>query len=293
MYDLLILIVALLVVGSLWVETTTTLFFFYEATNGGHRQRLRDQGLSMARIIYQIVFLGVLSQLAVAVCTLFMPLTTWLWSPRRAKPNAAGPPPVLLIHGLYGNSSNWTLFRRRLRRCGYPHVYAITFNSFRGDFFAIMRSLDAHIERLRQAHGQPVFAVGHSLGGLLLRGYVGSELCRTPHGQSKLGGVLTLGAPMAGSKLAALAMGSLGESLLYEGALWRELTTREADLPAPPCPCLALHTSVDNFVLPHESLTRTPAGWEDESAAPVCHVAMLFSKTIPRRAARFFFECAQ
>ena len=47
-------------------------------------------------------------------------------------------------------------------------------------------------------------------------------------------------------------------------------------------PCVALHSPVDNLVLPAKSLTPPP-GWREEATDPICHVAMLYHGPTIRR----------
>ena len=110
----------------------------------------------------------------------------------------------------------------------------------------------------------------HSLGGLLIRNWVG----HSEH-SNKLAGVVTLGAPMLGSKLATFSVIDLGQHLGYNGPLIQKIEKTES---IPQIPCYALYSPVDNMVLPQESVSTAPAGWEAVQTAPVSHLAMLSHK---------------
>ncbi|MFW5733684.1 MAG: esterase/lipase family protein, partial [Oceanidesulfovibrio sp.] len=173
---LLLVILGLACAAALWVASTTLLFFLYESRNTSHMEQLAELGYSNTDIIRRILGFGFLSEIGIYLQILTTPLTTWCWSPARGKASYDdGETPVLLVHGLYGNASNWLCFRWALRRQGLRHVYAYSYSSFGPDYFALMEKLDRMVDATREKHGgRPVFLVGHSLGGLIIRGYMSS-----------------------------------------------------------------------------------------------------------------------
>jgi predicted alpha/beta hydrolase family esterase len=150
-------------------------------------------------------------------------------------------------------------------------VYAFTYNSWKWSFHDLLEQLDRRVDGVAGIFDRKrVVLVGHSLGGLLSRAYVE---CSSQAG--KIQAVVTLGAPHQGSKLAALGLGSLAQSLLYRGPLIDRLEkeARETDVPR-----LAIHSPVDNMVLPNEALQAPHGGWEHHESRPVGHVGMLYHK---------------
>ncbi|TVM35028.1 hypothetical protein DQK91_06400 [Oceanidesulfovibrio marinus] len=275
-----------------WVAATTLLFFLYESRNSGYAETLAGLGYSSSAIIRRILGFGFLSEIGIYLQTLTTPVTGWIWSPKRRgnSDEDNGDVPVLLVHGLYGNASNWLAFRWKLKRSGVRHVYAYSYNSFGPDYFALLEKLDRMVDATRARHGgRPVFLVGHSLGGLLIRGYASSGMA-VENGECKIAGATTIGAPLEGSKLAALAVGRLGRSIIYRSELIQELEKRDV---APPFPCLAIYSPIDNFVLPNSSMDPKMPGWRKEHSPAVTHVCMLFSRPVMRRVAKFFKECVK
>lgn len=288
---ILIVIVGLASVAALWVASTTLLFFLYESRNTGHMERLAELGHTSFDVIRRILGFGFLSEVGIYLQTLTTPVTAWSWSPtrrRQPKDDDGDHVPVLLVHGLYGNASNWLMFRYRLRRLGLRHVYAYSYSSFGPDYFTLMDKLDRMVDAARKKHGgRPVFLVGHSLGGLLIRGYASSSMAQE-NGESKVAGAVTIGAPLGGSKLAALAIGKLGRSITHRSKLIQKLENQDAE---PPFPCLALFSPIDNFVLPYDSMVPTMPGWQHEHAPVVTHISLIFSRPVVQRVAAFFKNC--
>jgi pimeloyl-ACP methyl ester carboxylesterase len=99
------------------------------------------------------------------------------------------PVPVVLVHGLFGDATNFTSLRRHLARHGIRR-----FSSFgylpRIDYPRLARRLHEHIDTVRRAtSADQVDVVGHSLGGLLAR-----YLVQTANG-SPVRRLVTLGTP--------------------------------------------------------------------------------------------------
>lgn len=213
------------------------------------------------------------------------------WLPER-KPQPSGPnglPPVILIHGLYHNASAWFWFRRRLARCGFADVRTYAYASFFRSFESIVEGLVQ--AALRAAAASPtgtVLLVGHSLGGLVIRGACMSDgLC------GPVAGIVTLGAPHQGSNLAgAMALGLLGRGLCPGG----EVLASVRNKPVCPGPALSLYSPVDSMVLPLTgSLLEEQeklAGWVEICLAPMSHVGMLYDSRVVALCAEFLLRAA-
>jgi triacylglycerol lipase len=256
-------------------------FFWYETANGPHLVRLRElssQG-RVGRLLLRGIVTSFGSQWLVVAC---YPLALWrdLWRPRASARSPT--PPVLLVHGLYHNASAWVLYRWWLKRAGFTNVYAMSYNSLKYSFDDLAQRLDQWVAEVMANHPpeQKAFMIGHSLGGLLIRAHL-----TKPEAAQKIAAIATLGTPHCGSKLAALGIGKLAQSLIYHGALSRRL--EQAPQPAGVAR-LALASPVDNLVLPQDALVTTQPGWIQEETPPVSHVAMLFHRPTARRVLAFF-----
>lgn len=227
----------------------------------------------------------------------FFPLGPWFrrrWRPHppsRASmpPPACGGsppalPPVLLLHGLYHNVTAWILYRHWLRSAGFTRVYCHGYSSWRTSFGLLVDGLDAAVRDLLAAFpGEKPLLMGHSLGGLLIRGW----LADAAH-QPLVAGAVTLGTPHQGSCLARLGVGRLARSLVFRGALIRTLEATEAPAEVP---CAALYSPLDNMVLPQEGLYVTTPGWTVRASPAVSHIGMLRDRDTARMAVAIL--CAQ
>lgn len=202
---------------------------------------------------------------------------------------AADLPPVVLVHGLYHNSSAWLVFRRRLKRAGFADVRAYAYPSFFRPFEDIAGGLAE--TALRAAAASPtdrVLLVGHSLGGLVIR-----AACAHPELCGRVAGVVTLGTPHQGSALAGLAaVGRLGRGLAPGGCVLDRLDA----LPVAAVPALSLYTPTDGMVLPLSGSLleerEKAAGWAEVCLPPLSHVGLLYDREAAGRSVAFLLEAA-
>jgi triacylglycerol lipase len=259
----------LLMVVPLGIALLTYAFFWYETASSAHRQYLED--LSNGRL-RRLLVKGILSSyLSVLLTILLYPTGLWrrLWQPR-LDPDCPRPP-VILIHGLYHNVSAWTLFRRRLQAAGFANLYFLCYSSWNQTFPALVMKLEQLLAEVREHFpNQSPILIGHSLGGLLSR-----ACAQSLGGPTRLAGVVTLGTPHKGSKMAALGLGTLARSLIYRGPLIDKLDEGKRKAATP---CVALYSPIDNMVLPNQALQTTEAGWVHQETAPISHVAMLYHR---------------
>lgn len=180
-------------------------------------------------------------------------------------------PPVLLVHGLYHNVTAWTLYRRWLMAAGFTRVYCHGYSSWHTEFGLLVDELDEAVRDLLAAHpGERPLLMGHSLGGLLIRGWLADAA-----NQQLVAGAVTLGTPHQGSTLARLGAGRLARSLTFRGALIRELEATEAPSDVP---CVALYSPIDNMVVPQEGLHVITPGWTLRTSPAVSHIWMLWDR---------------
>lgn len=158
-----------------------------------------------------------------------------------ADPTAAGQP-VLLVHGIGDNRSAFTVLRRTLRRRGFGRIVTVNYSPLISDVRKAAADLGRHVERVCQQSGyEQVFLVGHSLGGIIARYYV-----QCLGGDARVGTLVTLGSPHAGSQLARMAPLLVGRQLRPNSELMREL--------AAPARCstrfVAIYSDRDAVVVP-------------------------------------------
>ena len=255
----------------LFLSVVTYALFWYEAGNSRYRFQMQtESGGKMTAWILKGLFSSVWSQILVILFFPFGILMT-LWK-TGAEGNSTFPP-VVLIHGLYHNPSAWLLFRFRLRRAGLDRIHVVSYNSRRYSFKEIEEQVARRLVEIGSSErNESVLLVGHSLGGLLAKAYAAKKGGFTG---PDVKGIITLGTPFKGTKMAVFALGELGQSLSPGSDLIKELEAME--VPSHTA-CAALYSPVDNMVLPHESLAAVPENWIQEKMVPISHVACLYDK---------------
>ncbi|MHC1701552.1 MAG: esterase/lipase family protein [Humidesulfovibrio sp.] len=277
----LLLVLAALVAG---VPVATYALCLGENIRSGQLPRVR--ALCGGRLLVPVLRAVCNSAWSIVLVVLAYPFGWLPPDPQQSPPPSApaGLPPVLLVHGLYHNASAWFLFRRRLRRAGFDAVRSYAYASFFKPYAAIAEGLAQAV--LRVAEASPtgtVLLVGHSLGGLLIR-----SVCVRAELRGRVAGILTIGTPHQGSRLAGLlALGRLGRGLRPGGGVLEAVRA----LPVCPGPALSLYSPLDNMVLPLSGSLleerEKSAGWTEESVPPVSHVGMLFDRRVAGRGVEF------
>lgn len=253
----------------------TYAFYWYDTVNGPAFRELTT--LSHGRPSRWVLRGLIWAVAAQATALLTFPLG---WFPQRkaaAQSFGASDPIVVTIHGLYHNRSAFLFLEHALKRSGIRDVRPWSYPSWNQEFFFLAEKLRRDLEAVHQeAPSRPIFLVGHSLGGLLAR-----HAASIAH-EGTVSGCLTLGTPHQGSRLAVFAPGTLGKSLGYRSSLIEALEREETLRPAPPFPCVALASPVDNMVLPKEALVPKADHWQVQWTPPISHVAMLYHPGVLR-----------
>ncbi len=180
--------------------------------------------------------------------------------------------PIVLVHGLFHNSSAWLVMLRRLRKAGYTNVYTYQYDSFFKDFAPAVQGLEEKLDHILKGHpNEKPILIGHSLGGLVCRKAAGS-----PRFSKRLGGLIALGSPHHGSDLAWFGGNRMSRGLIPGRAIPKAVES----VPDPDCPRLAIYSLVDDFVFPLNMLQPGREGWIEKICSPMGHVWMLLSGEI-------------
>lgn len=160
-------------------------------------------------------------------------------------------PPVILLHGLFQNRGCLFWLQFRLRSAGYLQTMSISTPPWR-DIETLTEILAKKVDELRiRLKVDKVVLVGHSMGGMIARNYIQNR-----GGAANVYGVVTLGSPHHGSKLAPFAISPIGKTLL-PGC---EFLVKFNSMPWPEqARAISIYTRYDNIVLPAESAKMTGA----------------------------------
>ncbi|MEU2347368.1 alpha/beta fold hydrolase [Modestobacter sp. NPDC049651] len=151
--------------------------------------------------------------------------------------------PVLLVHGLVDNRSVFAVMRRSLRRRGFASVCSWNYSPLLRDVESAAAALGEHVDRICGETGhERVHVVGHSMGGLVAR-----YLVQRLGGDRRIGTLVTLGTPHAGTRWAHLLPTPLVRQLRPGSPLLAELAA-----PAPGCRTrvTAVYSDLDQVVVP-------------------------------------------
>ncbi|MGK2944955.1 MAG: esterase/lipase family protein [Desulfuromonadales bacterium] len=155
------------------------------------------------------------------------------------------PPPVILLHGLFQNRSCLFWLQYRLRAAGYRQIISINTPPWR-DLETLTERLAKKVDELCiNLRVEKVILVGHSMGGMIARNYVQNR-----GGAAYVSGLITLGAPHHGSKLAPFALSPMGKTLLPGSAFLQQFNSVTWPQQTP---AVSIYTRYDNMVLPAES----------------------------------------
>jgi pimeloyl-ACP methyl ester carboxylesterase len=123
----------------------------------------------------------------------------------RFDPAAPRPTPVVLVHGFFGDPTNFLLLRSYLWAGGMPNFATFAYPP-RLDYQRLALRLGQSIDDLCVATGvSQVDVVGHSLGGLIARYLIEVE------GGHRIRRLVTLGAPYFANPLPAQELAIFGE----------------------------------------------------------------------------------
>lgn len=190
----------------------------------------------------------------------------WLLPGEKLQRHSDGPV-ILLLHGLFHNRACWWLVKHRLRRQGYRNLHTLNLPPWK-DLEVLTELIAKKVDTLRHQLGvEQVVLIGHSLGGLLGRNYLVRR-----GGARKVAGLIQLGTPNQGSKLAPFALTRLAKQLMPNSSF---LAGLNVDGLPEGVPVTSIYSRHDNIIIPfHASRLE---GARDVELQGCGHVCLLFS----------------
>ena len=183
---------------------------------------------------------------------------------------ARGARPVVVVHGYAMSRACFALLARRLARAGHGPVFGFEYWTL-GRVGGAARQLAAFVADVRARTGSDrVDIIGHSMGGVVARYYIAFH-----GGDQEVSHVVTVGSPLRGTGVSALALGFASRELVGGSPLLTRLAA--AALP-PTTKWLALWSHGDVLVPARQQVA--PPGVTTRAYPHLGHVAMLASRRV-------------
>jgi triacylglycerol lipase len=195
----------------------------------------------------------------------------FFFAPYRNENQTAPETVVLLVHGLLSNSGVWWLFSRRLKKALVGQFSCLSIDSIDlGAPFASIDSyvkvLDLRIKKIRQNKNVEIILIGHSMGGLVCRAWLGVN-----EGVD-IKRLITIGTPHQGSQCANI-LGAANLKQMRPASLWLQ------KLPATPTiKTIAIYSVHDNLVVPFTS--GFSKDFDSVQLTGTGHLGLLFDRKV-------------
>ena len=178
--------------------------------------------------------------------------------------------PVLLVHGLGGGKSSWSLVARTLSGRGL-FVDAIAYGPFGTSVEKLADRLVVEVERiLAETGADKIHLLGHSLGGVVI-----AQAIADGRLNGRVDTVITLASPFGGSPWANLfPVGAIVRALRQDSPLLRRL----ASAPAPDGVRWLAFTAGLDVIVPSLRAVPVHARVETVTVRGVGHLGMLLNK---------------
>ena len=185
-------------------------------------------------------------------------------------PGAAGPRPIIVVHGYAMNRANFLPLARRLARAGLGPVLGFEYWTL-GKTASAAKKLAAYVEEVRAATGAAeVDIIGHSMGGV-----VGRYFVQLGGGDAVVRNLITVGSPHAGTDVSAIGIGRPTKELFFGSTLLERMRSA----PMPKHTRVTVIWSRSDGLVPGARQARM-AGAEELVFDDLGHLSMLASKRV-------------
>jgi triacylglycerol esterase/lipase EstA (alpha/beta hydrolase family) len=178
--------------------------------------------------------------------------------------------PIVLLHGFGMNRTQWMWMARRLRERGHGPIYGANYFSLQG-VPRSARRLQRFVDQVLAAEQvTEVDIVAHSLGGIVARYFI-----ERLSGSKKVGRLITIGTPHAGTRLGRFApLIPSARDLLGDSVILVDL-----GLVRPGTEYTSIWSKADAIIQPPESSSILPAG-VDAVFDDLGHLSLVFSSRV-------------
>ena len=203
----------------------------------------------------------------------------WRWRrfPDHLPADAMGRRGLVLVHGFVCNRGIWNPWWPRLRAAGVPCI-ALNLEPVFGPIEAYVPLIEAAVQRLQAATGQPPLLVAHSMGGLAVRAWL-----REHDADARVHGVITIGTPHHGTWLGRFGLAANTRQMRWQSPWLAALAASEPAARYRRFTCF--HGHCDNIVFPCS--TATLPGADNRHVAGAAHLDLLRSDAVFREVLRW------
>jgi hypothetical protein len=172
---------------------------------------------------------------------------------------------LILVHGFVCNRGLWNPWWPRLRQAGVPCI-AVNLEPVFGSIDRYPAVIEAAVQRMTQATGQPPLLVAHSMGGLAVRAWL-----RDHDADARVHGVVTIGTPHHGTWLGRFGFAPNAQQMRWQSRWLQQLSAAEPAQRYRRFTCFWGHC--DNIVFP--ASTATLPGADNRHLRGHAHVHLL------------------
>ena len=193
------------------------------------------------------------------------------------EPTQAQKTPLLLIHGLYHNSSAWSFFKKELSKQSVGPIFTINLNNPFGSIVEHAQKVQAKIDQIKALTlRNDIVLVGHSMGGLVACQYAFNP---DVNKNTEVKQIITLGTPLEGTYTAYLGFGKSCREMRRNSSFINHLNEQIGQ--ATNIPFLHIASMKDAIILPNSSALLLKNNRAKRiKVFNLSHLSLLYSKKI-------------
>lgn len=195
--------------------------------------------------------------------------------------------PILLVHGLFHNSSGWFYHKHKLNKAGFKNVFTVNLGAIPNKSIPeYAEVLKKRVNEIRSITGRDdIDFVGHSMGGLVSSYFA---LNMAEESGTQVDKIVTLNSPILGTKMHIFAPGPCVRNMSNRSDFVKNLSQKIKS--SPKTRFFHFSSKADLLVRPYFSTLNIKDKSEIKSLSPksthICpnlgHTGILFSGTASR-----------
>lgn len=197
---------------------------------------------------------------------------SWKKTPKKVLANDGLP--ILLIHGYGHDSGAWVYLMPLFKQWGIGPLYTIDLGSVNRSIIDYAKQIQEMAKAITyETNKSDLFLIGYSMGGLAAS-YYAFHLAQ----ENTLKGIITLGTPLNGTKMAKLGHGACCREMAYQSPFVEELKIKIANNHKIPFWHIGSHS--DTIVFPATSAWVQGKNSQNIFFEEKGHLSLLYSKRI-------------